>query len=104
MNERDERSRQESDAERRRRYAQERRDSLQKRYPEEFSDGANRALKGIKRYPAKFLSWPLERRNAFFAGFNVGYMDRVKLGLAQPLSGGDDDDARDDAPDDGGEA
>lgn len=30
-------------------------------------------------YPLGFNHWPLERRNAWFAGFNVGFHDRKRL-------------------------
>ena len=30
-------------------------------------------------YPRGFHAWPLDRRNSWFAGFNVGFHDRLKL-------------------------
>ena len=47
-------------------------------YPDEFNDGAKRAFTGDKLYPPGFLKWPLERRNAWYAGFNKGYSDRKR--------------------------
>lgn len=102
MNERDERPRQETDAERRKRFAQERRESLRQRYPVEFNDGARRAFNSIKRYPRGFLGWPLEKRNAWFAGFNMGYMDRLKV---DPTARTVDENLDPDfGPEDGGDA
>jgi hypothetical protein len=54
----------------------EERERLFRAYPEEYNDGARRAYAGNKRYPRGFTEWPLERRNAWFAGWNVGYCDR----------------------------
>ena len=59
---------------------------LGRRWPDEFRDGARRGFllrfdadreKG--GYPRGFLLWPLERRNAWFAGFNRGFHDRLRL-------------------------
>jgi hypothetical protein len=55
---------------------------LRERYPEEFTDGLSLGL-GNKPagprepgdYPKGFHDWTLERRNAWFAGFNLGYRD-----------------------------
>jgi hypothetical protein len=55
------------------------RDSLRERWPAEFSDGARRAYSGDGLYPTGFVAWPLDKRNAWFAGFNVGYRDRQKI-------------------------
>jgi hypothetical protein len=30
-------------------------------------------------YPRGFNRWPLERRNAWFAGINLGFHDRLRL-------------------------
>ena len=35
-------------------------------------------LQWRQAYPRGFTDWPLERRNAWFAGFNVGYCDRKR--------------------------
>jgi hypothetical protein len=62
----------------RERIATEERERVKHAYPDEFRDGARRAFKGVKRYPRGFTDWPLDRRNAWFAGFNVGYCDRQR--------------------------
>jgi hypothetical protein len=62
----------------RERIAAEERARIKLAYPDEFRDGARRAFNGVKRYPRRFAVWPLERRNAWFAGFNVGYCDRKR--------------------------
>jgi hypothetical protein len=61
---------------------------LEQRWPNEFRDGARcaflRRFDGHRQeggYPVGFRNWPLERRNAWFAGFNRGFHDR--LGLLQ---------------------
>jgi hypothetical protein len=61
---------------------------LTQRWPDEFRDGARcaflRRFDGARQkggYPPGFDHWPLERRNAWFAGFNRGFHDR--LGLVQ---------------------
>jgi hypothetical protein len=59
---------------------------LTQRWPNEFRDGARKAF--LRRfdstrqeggYPAGFHHWPPERRNAWFAGFNRGFHDRLSL-------------------------
>jgi hypothetical protein len=56
------------------------------RWPNEYRDGARCAF--LQRhdgkregggYPLAFHGWPLDRRNAWFAGFNVGFHDRLRL-------------------------
>jgi hypothetical protein len=63
--------------------------SLQDKWPAEFRDGARcgflqrrDSLYGPCGYPAGFAHWQLERRNAWFAGFNIGYHDRSRLSKA----------------------
>ena len=60
--------------------------TLGKQWPDEFRDGARcgflREHKGPREpggYPLGFKSWPLARRNAWFAGFNQGLHDRRRL-------------------------
>jgi hypothetical protein len=55
-------------------------------WPAEFNDGARGAFlqryDGCREaggYPVGFHQWPLARRNAWFAGFNVGRRDRLRL-------------------------
>jgi hypothetical protein len=59
---------------------------LRSRWPDEFRDGARCAF--LQRYdgdrerggyPLGFHCWPLDQRNAWFAGFNVGFHDRLRL-------------------------
>ena len=59
---------------------------LRQRWPEEFRDGARCGFllrfDGEREkggYPRGFHLWPFERRNAWFAGFNRGYHDRLSL-------------------------
>lgn len=58
--------------------AERERQRIKRAYPEEFTDGAQRGFIGNPLYPSGFSSWPLERRNAWFAGWNVGYCDRKR--------------------------
>lgn len=59
------------------------RETLRSRFPEEFDDGARcgftRKYPGERArggYPKDFRTWPIERRHAWFAGFNKGFWDR----------------------------
>jgi hypothetical protein len=67
-----------NDAERLER-AQRERERIKLAHPGEFADGAKRAFTGDHLYPSGFAAWPLDRRNAWFAGFNAGYCDRARL-------------------------
>jgi hypothetical protein len=55
---------------------------LERAWPEAFRDGVRAAYSVFPAdhepggYPKGFHSWPLEQRNAYFAGFNVGFHDR----------------------------
>lgn len=62
---------------------------LRRSFPDDFLDGARaglaiRAFDGDREpgnYPLGFHEWPLERRNAWWAGYNQGRLDwfrRVK--------------------------
>jgi hypothetical protein len=60
--------------------------ALRSRWPDDFRDGARCGFllrfDGEREeggYPRGFHLWPLERRNAWFAGFNVGFHDRLRL-------------------------
>ena len=66
-----------TDAERERRVTAER-ERLWRAHRADFEDGAKRARERNALYPPGFHGWPLERRNAWFAGFNVGYLDRKR--------------------------
>ena len=59
---------------------------IRKAWPAEFNDSARCAFlqhyHGDREkggYPLGFHGWPLDRRNAWFAGFNVGFHDRLQL-------------------------
>ena len=67
--------------------AHQERERIKLAYPEEFNDGAKRAFTGDKLYPPGFAAWPLEKRNAWFAGFNVGYCDRARARLERDTRG-----------------
>jgi hypothetical protein len=58
--------------------AESERQRLRQAFPAEFDDGVARARAGDPLYPSGFHSWPLDRRNAWFGGFNVGYLDRKR--------------------------
>jgi hypothetical protein len=50
---------------------------LRARWSSEWAQGARAGFEG-KSYPAGFSAWPLDRRNAWFSGFNRGYCDRER--------------------------
>jgi hypothetical protein len=59
---------------------------LRGRWPDEFRDGARCGFlfyfddeRESGGYPRGFHTWRLERRNAWFAGFNAGFHDRLRL-------------------------
>lgn len=54
------------------------RERIRRAYPAEFADGAKRAYRGDTLYPSGFHQWPLDRRNAWWTGANLGYCDRQK--------------------------
>jgi hypothetical protein len=61
-------------------------EALRSRWPAEVRDGARcgflLSFDGDRErggYPGGFHHWPLDRRNAWFAGFNVGFHDRLRL-------------------------
>jgi hypothetical protein len=53
-------------------------------YPAEFNDGIRIGFFGAKTerdpsgggYPLGFHAWSIDRRNAWFCGFNLGYIKR----------------------------
>lgn len=54
-------------------------------WPAEFDDGARCGFSGnfdgpreLGGYPRGFHSWPLERRNGWYAGFNKGRCDKER--------------------------
>ena len=64
----------------RRQAAEQERERIRLAFPTEFNDGAKRAFEGSALYPAGFHDWPLDRRNAWFSGFNFGYHYRKREG------------------------
>jgi hypothetical protein len=59
---------------------------LRQRWSDEFKDGARcaflRRFDGEREkggYPIGFHHWKLDRRNAWYAGFNCGFHDRLRL-------------------------
>ena len=59
---------------------------LKEKWPDEWRDGARCGFlqeyedkRERGGYPKGFHKWPLERRDAWFAGFNRGFHDRLSL-------------------------
>ena len=52
--------------------------ALRARWPNEFNNGARAAFQQCDRYPTGFNSWPLDRRNSWWSGYNVGRLDRLR--------------------------
>jgi hypothetical protein len=59
---------------------------IRKAWPAEFRDGARCGFlyrfDGERErggYPRGFRAWELSQRNAWFAGFNVGFHDRIRF-------------------------
>jgi hypothetical protein len=62
------------------------RNELRRQWQDAFDDGAQCAFTGEYPrerepggYPKGFYFWPLEKRNAWFAGFNLGLIDRARF-------------------------
>ena len=60
--------------------------TLREQCPVEWRDGARCAFlmrfDGARErggYPIGFHRWPLDRRNAWFTGFNRGFHDRIRV-------------------------
>jgi hypothetical protein len=60
--------------------------TLREQWPAEYRDGARCAFllrfdgdREQSGYPRGFHKWPLDRRNAWFAGFNRGFHDRLRV-------------------------
>jgi len=58
---------------------------LRERWPAEWTDGARcaflRSFDGEREkggYPLGFHRWPLDRRNAWYSGYNRGRCDRIR--------------------------
>jgi hypothetical protein len=63
--------------------ARDERRTIRAKFSAEYDDGATCGVTlkpdGAHEpggYPQGFLSWPLDRRNSWFAGFNAGYARR----------------------------
>jgi hypothetical protein len=63
---------------------------LQDKWSSEFRDGArcgflkgHEGVRGSGGYPPGFDHWQLERRNAWFGKFNVGFHDRSRLSKSE---------------------
>ncbi len=52
--------------------------SIRKTFRIEYDAGARAGFLSLSKYPDGFPSWPLPRRDAFFAVFNAGRLDRIK--------------------------
>jgi hypothetical protein len=50
-------------------------------FPKEYDAGARAGFTQSPDYPSGFHSWPLERRDAFFAGYNAGRCDRLSMNV-----------------------
>jgi hypothetical protein len=64
---------------------------LQRRHPEAYEDGElcglGKTPEGQRErggYPKGFHQWPLDKRNAWFAGFNIGYAERKRATAKGP--------------------
>ena len=61
------------------------REQLERAWPAEFGAGVRAAFSFFPAehepggYPRGFHRWPLERRDAYFAGFNLGFCERRRL-------------------------
>lgn len=71
------------------------RDCLKLGRAADFDDGARcaflRRFDGARErggFPPGFHGWPLGRRNAWFAGFNVGFHDRIRFEREQEMADG----------------
>jgi hypothetical protein len=54
---------------------------LRARWRPTWVHGAKRGFEGERQgsYPPGFARWPLDKRNAWWSGFNRGYHDRLRL-------------------------
>lgn len=59
--------------------AAEAREKIRAQLPDEYDAGARAGFTQSPDYPPGFRSWPLERRDAFFAGYNAGRCDRLSM-------------------------
>lgn len=57
-------------------------DLIRARWRTAWEKGARIGFEGERAggsYPQGFHDWPLDRRNAWYSGFNRGYHDRIRL-------------------------
>jgi hypothetical protein len=55
------------------------RERLKTEWPAEFADGVEQGKERFTKYPRGLLTeWSDDRRNAWWAGFNVAYMQKKK--------------------------
>jgi hypothetical protein len=66
---------------------------LKRAWPDELADGERCAFLGRSEgkresggYPTDFHGWPLDRRNGWYAGYNLGLLERQRA-LAEPADG-----------------
>ncbi|CAJ0854679.1 hypothetical protein AMST5_00763 [freshwater sediment metagenome] len=55
------------------------REKIRAQFPDDYDAGARAGFTNSPDYPSGFHSWSLERRDAFFAGYNAGRCDRPKI-------------------------
>jgi hypothetical protein len=53
------------------------RERIRAEFADEYDAGARAGFTKSSRYPQGFHSWPPERRDAFYAGYNAGRCDRL---------------------------
>jgi hypothetical protein len=58
------------------------REKIRAQLPDEYDAGARAGFTQSSDYPSGFHSWPLERRDAFFAGYNAGRCDRLSMNVS----------------------
>lgn len=61
------------------RKAAEAREKIRAHFRDEYDAGARAGFTKSPDYPSRFHSWPPERRDAFFAGYNAGRCDRLNV-------------------------
>ena len=59
--------------------AQRERDRLHRTHPEAYADGERRAREHDASYPPDFTNWPLDERNAWFAGWHLAFLERQRV-------------------------
>lgn len=54
------------------------RQAIRARFPVEYDAGARAGFVDAPDYPHGFHAWSRDRREAFYAGFNAGRVDRLR--------------------------